>query len=76
MKISFRGICSGTETKKSLKSGKDYQITKFVELPSMKVLEVFGDLGLPVSETPVQWDLEGEVTAVRSVKVIAGGKAK
>jgi len=76
MIINFRGICSGTETRISRRTGQPYQVTTFVELPSMKLLEVFGDLGLPVTETPVQWSLDATVKQIENVKILSGAVAQ
>jgi len=73
MILKFRGMCSGTEVRNSPKSGKDYQVTKFVELPSMNVLTVFGDLGLSLSAEPQDWEFECSVENASRVKVVAGG---
>jgi len=73
--ITFKGICSGTEDKIGRTSGKSYQITKFVELPSMKAIEVFGDLGLPVSLEARDYVLNADVVKIQNVVVITGGAA-
>lgn len=70
-KIQFKGLCSGTETKLSKKSGKDYQITKFVEMPSLQTFEVFGDLGLAAHEDVREYVLEANVTGLGNVKVVS-----
>jgi len=70
--ISFKGLCSGTETKHSNKSGKDYQITKFVEIPSLQGFEVFGDLGLSSHDDVREYVLDANVVTLSSVKVKVG----
>lgn len=67
--ITFKGICSGTETKNSKKSGRDYQITKFVEIPSLKSFEVFGDLGLSAHEDVREYVLDAGIVSLSEVKV-------
>jgi len=76
MLLSFKGICSGTEEKTGRTSGKAYKITKFVEVPSMKVLEVFGDIGLPASMQVQEYALQCDVDKANNVIVIAGGAGK
>jgi hypothetical protein len=70
--VSVTALCGGTETKISAKTKNPYQITKFVEVPSMVPFEVFGDLGLPVSMTPVQFEFECGITGLSNVKVLSG----
>lgn len=72
MVLKFRGLCSGTETKISKKSGQPYQITRFVEMPSLKTFEVFGDLGIPVTMEPTDWELQGDIENVSNVQVLGG----
>lgn len=60
--IKFKGICSGTQAKTSAK-GNAYQVTTFVELPSLKTFDVFGNLGLVAHDTPVEYVLQGSITA-------------
>lgn len=48
-KIIITGMCSGTDKRHSDKSGKDYTLTTFAEIPSMKSIQLFGDFGLPLS---------------------------
>lgn len=74
MRLAFRGICNGTETKVSGKSGKPYQITKFCEFPSLNTFEVFGDLGIAPTLEPVDWELDGQILSVSNVKVLTGNK--
>jgi len=73
MELKIKAICSGTEVKTSRKSGNTYSITKLVEVPSMKVLEIFGDLGLPQSFEPREYILQCDVPSANNVVVIAGG---
>lgn len=70
-KISFRGVCSGTETRKSKKTGNEYQITTFVEFPTLKPFEVFGDLGLKAHEDVRDYELEANVTGLGNVRVLS-----
>jgi len=58
-RISFTAICSGTVQKVGRTSGKAYQITRFVEIPSLQVIEVFGDLGLLPHADARDYVLEG-----------------
>lgn len=67
--ITFKGLCSGTETKHSNKSGKYYQITKFVEIPSLQSFEVFGDLALAAHEDVREYVLDANIVSLGNVKV-------
>jgi hypothetical protein len=73
--ITFKGICSGTSTKHSNKSGNDYKITSFVEVPSLNKFEVFGDLGLSAHEDVREYVLEAGITGLNNVIVKAGSVA-
>ena len=75
-KITFRGMCSGTSTKHSKKSGNDYQITSFVEVPSLNKFEVFGDLGLPAHEDVRDYVLEAGITGLSNVVVVSAPSLK
>lgn len=61
--LIVNAMCSGTETKHSSNSGKDYQITTFVEMPSMKSFQLFGDFQLPLSQEVKQYIFETGVDA-------------
>lgn len=61
MQIIFDGLCSGTETKHSEKSGKDYQITSFVEMPAMKSFQFFGNFELVASLEVKRYTFEASV---------------
>lgn len=75
-RITFKGLCSGTETRHSTKSNKDYQITKFVEIPSLQSFEVFGDLGLAAHEDVREYVIDASIVQLGNVKVqTAGGVA-
>jgi hypothetical protein len=76
MIFKFRGLCSGTETRISKTSQQPYQITKFVEFPSLNTFEVFGDLGIPPTLEAVDWEMEGQIEKVNKVKIISGAKKK
>jgi hypothetical protein len=76
MEIRFRGMCSGTEKRHSNKTGNDYTITKFVEVPSMSVLDVFGDLKLGSSESVQEYVLEGDVTGINNCRVVSASVGK
>jgi len=74
MKVKFRGYCSGTETRMSQKTGKPYQITKFVEVGTLDDLEIFGDLGLVAHEEPRDYEIIGKITGFEFPKVLVNGK--
>jgi hypothetical protein len=67
--ITFKGICSGTTTKVSTKTGKPYSITTFVEIPSLKRFEVFGDLKLPAHEDARDYAITADIVQLGSVVV-------
>jgi len=71
--IRFKGLCSGSSTKLSSKSGKNYTITSFVELPSLNKFEVFGDLGLPAHEDVREYVIEAGITGLSNVVVKSSG---
>ncbi len=73
--ITFKGICSGTATKHSNKSGNDYKITSFVEVPSLNKFEVFGDLGLSAHEDVREYVFEAGVTGLSNVVIKSGSVA-
>lgn len=75
-RITFTGLCNGTEEHVSEKTGKPYKSTEFVDLTGkrMQVFMVFGDLGLPKDTTPREYVLEGQVVSLGGVRV-AGGPA-
>jgi len=75
-RITFKGLCNGTITKTGRTSGKEYQVTSFVEVPSLKNFEVFGDLGLVQNFEVREYTLEADIEGLRNVTVIAGGSAK
>jgi hypothetical protein len=70
-KIMFSGLCSGTVTRHSDKSGKDYSITSFVEYPSLQKFEVFGDLGLVAHLEVKDYVLEAGVEKLSFPKVVS-----
>ena len=72
-KIIITGLCSGTETKHSAKSGKDYQVTSFAEIPSMKSIQLFGDFGLPLSREVKEYVFEAGVTGLEFPRLISSG---
>lgn len=54
-------ICSGTIEKVSSKTGRPYQMTKFICLDDgARSLMVFGNLGLPRLDTPRDYVIEGD----------------
>jgi hypothetical protein len=61
MQFMFNGMCSGTETKNAKKTGNPYQITTFVELPSMHSFQLFGDFQLPMSQEVKQYVFEAGI---------------
>lgn len=74
--ISFNGLCSGSVTKTSSKTGKPYTMTTFVELPSLNKFEVFGDLGLVAHSDPRPYILEGNVVSLGNVSVVPASPKK
>lgn len=60
-KIVIVGRCSGTEVRHSNKSGKDYSVTRWSEVPSMKSVELFGDFGLAPSDEVREYVLEAGI---------------
>jgi hypothetical protein len=60
--LIFTGLCSGTEQKKSAKSGQPYNVTNFVDLDGMTTISVFGDLHLVKDLTPREYTLVGVST--------------
>jgi len=67
--IAFKGICSGTTTKISTKTGKPYSITTFVELPSLKRFEVFGDLKLAAHEDAREYNITADIVQLGNVVI-------
>jgi len=67
--VSFKGICSGTTTKVSTKTGKPYSITTFVEIPSLKRFEVFGDLKLSAHEDAREYVFTADIVQLGGVVV-------
>jgi hypothetical protein len=63
MQFTFQGMCSGTETKKAKKTGNDYSITTFVEMPAMKSFQLFGDFQLPMSQEVKQYVFEAALSS-------------
>ena len=73
--ITFKGICSGTQSKHSTKKNSDYKITAFVEIPSLQKFEVFGDLGLSAHDDVRDYVLEAGIVGLRDVAVKSGSVA-
>lgn len=71
--ITFKGLCSGTQTRHSNKSNKDYQITSFVEIPSLNKFEVFGNLGLVAHEDVRDYVFDAGVVGLSNVVVKSAG---
>lgn len=69
--ILINGICSGSETKHSAKSGKDYTITRFVEVPSLQGFDLFGDFNLQPSQEVKQYVFEAGIEALKFPKLIS-----
>lgn len=74
--VSFRGMCKGTETKTSQKTGNPYKITSFVDMDTFKTFEVFGDLGLSPDTSPKQYVLSAVIGSLNSVTVHPEQKPK
>jgi len=74
--ITFKGLCSGTVQKHSEKKGTDYKVTTFVEVPSLKTFDVFGDLGLSAHDDIRDYVLDANVVNLGNVTVKAGGVAQ
>jgi len=70
-KIIIVGRCGGTQTKHSTKSGKDYSITRFSEVPSMDTVDLFGDFKLPASDEVKEYVFEGGIGALNFPKLIS-----
>lgn len=70
--IKFRGMCSGTQKKVSKSKGTEYSVTTFVEVPSLKPFDVFGDLGLPAHEDVRDYELEANIVQLGNVAVKNG----
>lgn len=73
--IQFRGACSGTVAKHSAKKNVDYSITRFVEYPSLRPIEIFGDLGLVAHEDFRDYVLEADITGLQNVVVHSAAPA-
>ena len=73
--IQFRGACSGTVAKHSSKKNVDYSITRFVEYPSLRPIEIFGDLGLGAHEDFRDYVLEADITGLQNVVVHSAAPA-
>lgn len=73
-KIMFLGMCMGTVTKTSQKTGKPYSVTTFTDLSGNDApsFQVFGDLGLSRDLTPREYVLEGSIVNVNNVSVLPG----
>jgi hypothetical protein len=69
--IKFRGMSSGTQKKVS-KAGKDYAVTTFVEIPSMKSFDIFGDLGIPAHEDVREYEFDANIVQLGNVTVKNG----
>ena len=74
--IIFNGLCSGSVTKTSGKTGKPYTMTTFVELPSLNKFEVFGDLGLPAHSDARPYVLDGNIVSLGNVSVVPASPKK
>lgn len=70
--VKFRGLCSGTQVKNKRDGSGTYTITRFVEVPSMRPFDVFGDLGLKPSEEVREYEFEATITGLSEVKLVNG----
>jgi len=62
MKIVVVGMCSAAESRHSQRTGKDYFVTTFVESPSLKSFEFFGDFGLVASREDKEYIFEASLS--------------
>ena len=70
-KIVIVGRCGGTLTKHSVKSGKDYQITRFSEVPSMDMVDLFGDFKLEPSDEVREYVFEAGIGSLNFPKLVS-----
>ena len=67
--IKFCAACSGTIERHSNKKNVDYRITRFVEFPALKPIEIFGDLGLEPHADYRDYVLEADITGLQNVVI-------
>jgi len=70
--VTIKGICSGTAQKVGRESKKPYAITRFVEFPSLRPFDVFGDLGIPASAEVREYVFECDIKEISNVVVVSG----
>jgi hypothetical protein len=75
-KVIVYGVCNGTQSLTSKKTGKEYKVTSFVDFDNFQTFQVFGDLGLSKDVTPREYQLEGTVLSLSSVKLLSGSAKK
>jgi len=71
-KISFVGLCGGTQTKVSVKTSKPYTYTDFTELGTQhRSFRIFGDTVYPQSNVPTTYVFEAGISQLADVKLIS-----
>lgn len=75
-KIVINGLCGGTQTKQKRDGTGSYTVTSFVDLDTMKPIDIFGELNLPASKVPQEYVLSAELDRVRNVVVVSVGASE